>query len=155
VGCGCAVVLVLIIASAVLLSRPGVRKAYVRIMNTAQQATVTVQRMQQVGDAINKFAQDKGRYPDKLAEIAPRYIAAESLRISNSPEAKEFVYHKPPPNAPGSFRILEATIPNPVMPKQAPPIRYFWTKSGRLETPSGFEFEEEPERSPRGEASSK
>ncbi len=143
-GCGCVVVLAFVAFLAVVASRPDVRKAYSRIMTTAQEAEQAIKRMQKLGEAIGKFAEDNGRYPDKLADLAPRYVAAEMLRVSDSPEAKQFTYHKPPPDAEGSFRMLEVDIPNPVMPTQAPPIRYYWTKAGKLETPSAFQIETEP-----------
>ncbi len=143
-GCGCVAVLAIVVLIVVLASRSDVRNAYSRIVSTAQEAGEVVQRMQQVGEALDKFVQDHGRYPNKLAELAPRYVAAEMLRVSNKPGAKEFVYHKPPPNAPETFGVLEVAIPNPVMPTQAPPIQYVWTKAGKLHTPSAFQIEPEP-----------
>jgi len=148
-GCGCAGIIGVAILLAVTASRPEVRKAYSRIWSTAQEAGETVQRMQQVGEAINKYAQDNGRYPGRLSDLTPRYVAAEMLKATADPGAKSFVYHKPPANAPGSFRLLEIEIPNPVMPTQAPPIRYYWTKAGKLETPNAFQVEAERQQ-PRG-----
>jgi hypothetical protein len=116
--------------------------------NTVQEAGTTVQRMQEVGQALEKFAQDQGRYPAKLSELSPRYVAADRLTATPGPDGRPFIYHRPPEDAPSSFRILEVEIPNPVMPTQAPPIWYFYTKGGKIETPSAFqmEYERQPAR---------
>ncbi|NLI00239.1 MAG: hypothetical protein GX446_12205, partial [Chthonomonadales bacterium] len=103
VGCGCVGVLAIAALLAFTFSRPEVREQFSRVMSTAQEASVTVQRMQAVGEAIGKFVEDNGRYPERLVDITPRYIEAGMLKATDRPDAKPIVYHKPPDNAPPTF----------------------------------------------------
>jgi len=108
-----------------LLAYGGTRPGFKRILSTTQQAGREVERMQSVGRAIQKYALDKGKYPGKLSDLVPNYVSQDLLRSSTDLDGKRLVYTRPPADAPDSFHVLEVSVPNPVSPIQAPPIRYF------------------------------
>lgn len=143
-GIGCVGVVVIGILTAIVFSRPEFKKVW----RTTQEAGQAVQRMQQVGKAIDKYTHDKGKYPNALTDLAPAYISADQLSPSNDPEAEQFVYHRPPADAPDDFVMLIYDMKNPIAPNQAPAIRYFITRKGKLGTLNAVSDPEPDRRAP-------
>lgn len=127
-GCGCASALVLIVVSLVLMQRPEVQSA----LGRTQQVVGTLQRMQQVAEALGKYVQDHRQYPPRLDDLAPRYISERMLRVSEKAGAPQFEYHPPPKGAGNDFVILAYEVDNPVMPERGDRLRYVFTKGGKF-----------------------
>lgn len=137
-GLGCVGVIAVVVGLALLFQRPEVRRAF----RSTRQAGMAVVRLQETSKAIGKYAHDKGKYPAALADITPSYISADRIRPDDEPGTKPFEYHQPPRGAPDDFGMLVYEMPNPIMPGQAPGVRYVLTKGGDLQTissVSGFD----------------
>jgi len=115
-----------------VVSRPEFKK----VMATAREATAAVVQMQKIGEALGKYAHDKGVYPDRLEDLVPAYLSRDELRPRAGGVEGSFEYRKPPADAPDSFVVLRYEMANPVAPGQAPGIRYELTKGGQLRSRS-------------------
>ena len=75
---------------------------------------------------IMKYKEDTGKYPDKLDDLVPKYVASTSaLKLSTHPEGPEYTYHKPGPNAEPDEVLLEykLTVTTPDGEKVEVPVR--------------------------------
>lgn len=129
-GCGCLVVVLFAIITALLVSRP----EFKQVAATTRSVAAAVERMQKIHKALGKYAHDRGQYPDSLNDLVPTYLSAEDIRPTNEEGGPSFQYFKPPSSAGDDFVVLVYEIENPVAPGQAPGIRYELTKAGRLRT---------------------
>jgi hypothetical protein len=128
-GLGCIGVILVGIGLAILVQKP----EFKRVLRSGQQAGEAMSRLQETSKAISKYVHDKGKYPAKLSDLTPAYIAAKRISPDDQPGSKPFEYHQPPSGAPDDFAMLAYEMPNPILPDQAPTIRYIVTKSGKLE----------------------
>ncbi len=60
---------------------------------------------------VNRYKKDTGKFPDKLQDLVPGYVASPSrLKLSTHPEGPPFKYFKPGPNAKPEDVLLEYDI---------------------------------------------
>jgi len=124
--------LTLIVIVFMVIYGPTVRDLISRTTKAFEQAQVCQNEMQTVWMAVEEFHREKGKYPDKLESLVPRYLADESkLRCSQHPQGARFIYHKPQKDAPSTTIVLEYSVPVSLPNMSAIPLRLM--KNGQFE----------------------
>lgn len=146
IGCGALAILGIVL---VVVLGPTFKGFFESAQRWGQQAQQCEKEMQRVWAAVEKFHQEKGRYPEKLESLLPNYLPNKSyLHFSGKPDGPPFTYHKPDPDAPPSTIVLEyhgLSMTVPGRPPVPTPLRL--RKDGTLD-PSSFQFRPPRERRP-------
>jgi len=97
-GCGGCLIVVIIISYGMF-----------KMFGAAIGDSVTLHlQMQQTLKDINRYKQDTGKYPDKLEDLVPKYVASEQdLKLSSKPEGPKFTYFKPGKDSKSDDVILQ------------------------------------------------
>ena len=115
----CAVITALVIAAVVTLLIYLFRLPVVVSMRACQT------NMIEINDALRRYYDVNGVYPPDLDTLEKDYFKDKSVLrcpLDKSPgNAPSYVYHRPSPNAPGDFVVLECSLhrlgPNEPIPK--------------------------------------
>jgi len=106
--------------------RPIINQAVVAV----EKSQVVMRDMQALKTDINQYTQDKNKYPDKLTDLVPKYVAEERLlHVGGKTAEPKYIYTKPPKDAPQSFVILQVDLPSPMPTLDKTP----WTIRMRLD----------------------
>jgi len=108
IGCG---VLVLVTAVLLLIAWPRIKEGVSAASQAAQDIAAVKVQMDHVREALLRYDKEKGKYPDKLAALVPKYLAKADLHFSQDPKGPEFIYYKPRPNAEPTDVVLEYKLP--------------------------------------------
>jgi type II secretory pathway pseudopilin PulG len=93
VGCGLAVLLVVVLAVAFA---PRLKQFVGQATEMAKDMARCQQDMREVYQAIEDFRTEKGKYPDRLEQLVPKYLRNEGeLRFSGNPSGPKFGYRPP------------------------------------------------------------
>ena len=118
IAIGCGVILLLGILCVVgsmmyAMKNPQFKQMMGQSMSATQRMPVIQQRLQAVGSAVTRYANDhKGEYPNKLDDLAPKYVGNKSeLTYPSDSGDTPFTYTKPKPKDPGETVVVEATVP--------------------------------------------
>jgi len=137
VGLGCLGAIVILIGVTIFLKGPVGQQ----VLRSSHEAARIARELPAVAGALAKYRNDKGDYPNKLTDLAPKYISADRLRSSAGP----YRYTKPPKNAPESFPVVTVEIP---LMQGAPPMVIRLLKDGTVEPPRAPERSWTPARTP-------
>lgn len=128
IGCGSGCLLLVILIAVIGYSGRGLWKQAINMgMETAQ----AQQEMKTLWTHVDRYHKDKGKYPDKLEDLVPNYVASEkNLHLSVHPEGPQFGYIKPGPNsAPDDVMLTyEMTIQ---IQDTTTTMQLQWTKNGQ------------------------
>ncbi|MGC8667851.1 MAG: hypothetical protein ACP5VE_07060 [Chthonomonadales bacterium] len=105
-GIGCALVVV-VFAVLVIVMWPRIKTAFGAASRMAQDVSALQYEMGRVNDALHRYHQKTGKYPDKLDALAPKYLTKADLHFSHDPSGPEFTYYKPRQNAQPTDVVLE------------------------------------------------
>jgi hypothetical protein len=84
-------------------------------VKSVEKSQVVMADMQNLKKDINQYTQDKNKYPDKLADLIPKYVPEERmLHVGGNSAEPKYTYTKPPKDAPQSFVILQVDLPSPM-----------------------------------------
>lgn len=146
IGCGALAILGIVV---IVVLGPTIKSFFASAQQWGLQAQQCEKEMQRVWTAVERFHQDKGRYPDKLEGLVPNYLPSESsLRFSGKPDGPAFTYHKPDKDTPPSTIVLEYHGLTMMIPGRPPvPIPLRMRKDGTLDQ-SSFQFEAQQGRRP-------
>jgi hypothetical protein len=125
-GFGCLGIIGVIVLGYFVSKSPVFKQAMV----AAEKSQIAMHDMQTLKTDINQYTQDKNKYPDKLADLVPKYIhEARMLHVGGNPAEPSYIYSKPPKDAPQSFVILQCDLPSPMPSIDKTP----WTIRMRLD----------------------
>jgi hypothetical protein len=113
-GIGCLGLLVIGIAALVLGGRALVNTFGRPIEEVVSKAQVVVPKQRAIYDALQRYAADnKGKYPQSLKQLVPKYVPEDPTRPIRFPDGTEvrLVYKPPKPNAAPETVILEHKPP--------------------------------------------
>jgi len=113
-GIGCLGLLVIGIAALVLGGRALINTFGRPIEEVVSKAQVVVPKQRAIYDALQRYAADnKGKYPQSLKQLVPKYVSEDPTRPIRFPDGTEvqFVYKPPKPNAAPETVILEHKPP--------------------------------------------
>lgn len=103
-----------------------------------EKANIVERDMRVLSMAIDKYVQEKKRYPARLEDLVPKYVTDKRhLQPSVDPNGPPFVYTPPPKDAPPSFVILQYDLPSPLPGQHQPPWTIRLRKDGTVE---GLEY---------------
>jgi hypothetical protein len=67
--------------------------------------------MESLHREIKQYKADTGKYPDKLADLVPKYVSSPAkLKLTTHPEGPDFTYYKPGPDAQPTDPLLAYTL---------------------------------------------
>lgn len=136
-GCGGCLVLFLIAAYLIY------RAAGPFIGSTIRDSAAVTRDMMLLREHINRYKADTGKYPDKLTDLVPKYVASPAgLKLTTHPEGPDFTYYKPGPDAQPTDPLLgyTLTITTPDGEKMEMPITLLingHTRQGRAQVAPG------------------
>jgi hypothetical protein len=113
-GIGCLGLLVIGIAALVLGGRVVINTFGRPIEEVVSKAQVVVPKQRAIYDALQRYAADnKGKYPQSLKQLVPKYVSEDPTRPIRFPDGTEvqLVYKPPKPNAGPETVILEHKPP--------------------------------------------
>lgn len=126
IGLGCVGAIVIAVLVYAVMRTPMFKQA---MRSGVEAQMVAKQKLPEVGRALAKYRDEKGDYPKKLDDLAPKYITPENLTWSGG----SFTYHKPPKDALESFVVVSVTIPTAA---GAPPMVVQMQKDGTISEPT-------------------
>jgi hypothetical protein len=124
--------MVVIILGAIFLG-PKIRDFFQQAKQVTDQAQVAGREMQAVWAAVEKYHQDKGKYPDELETLVPKYLKKEQLRFSQEPEGPKFSYYKPGKDTQSSDMVMEYKGLTMFFGDREMPFRVRLLKDGQVE----------------------
>ena len=130
-GCALAVIAIILV---IVLAGPSMKKLVGSAMQFGQDAQYCQTEMTALWQKVEKYHTDKGKYPDKLEQLVPNYVADKSgLKLSTKPTGPDFTYHKPAKDAQPTDIVLEysLSIDSPDGQKVNIPVRMM--KNGAFE----------------------
>src|SRR5436309_31193 len=109
-GGGC-VLLVIAVIVMIVFAGPSIKKIFGSAVQLSQDAQNCQIEMSALWQKIEKFHADKGKYPDKLEQLVPKYVPDKSgLKLSTKPTGPEYTYHKPTKDAQPTDVVLEYNL---------------------------------------------
>jgi type II secretory pathway pseudopilin PulG len=134
-GLGCMAVLAIVGIVLFIARSPIARQA----VGSALQSQAAVQQLRVVGNAVDRYAADKKKYPNDLKELIPHYLPDErSLQISAEKSSPRIQYTRPAKDASADAIVLKVRIAPPLPFPDAPPWDIKRRKDGQLD---GTEYE--------------
>lgn len=148
VGCGLAIVLAIVLS---IVFAPRLQQFFGQAMETARDVARAQQEMQVVYQAIEKYRTEQGRYPERLAQLVPKYLNDErQLRYSGNPTGPMFGYRRPTASTRPEDVLLEYTLDLAVPGGSRVSIPMRMRADGRFIDPQGQIQQAIPEGAPTG-----
>jgi hypothetical protein len=139
-GGGCALVVIVIVLIAVLAG-PRIKKFAGSMMQIGQETITCQTEMTSLWNTIEQYHREKNKYPDKLDQLVPNYVASKAgLKFSLKPDGAEFTYHKPSKDAAPTDVVLEYKLSFTGPDGKIVPVPMRLMKNGQPE-PNSFNYQ--------------